>query len=120
MGNEKLFTFEIVREVNCHPDRFTRPYQHGIFPAQVGNKAALAIGCQTFYLFWAILPLDHLELEAVQVHGMGHALAFVLEFPDFGTAFAYRDRIFIHLEGFAVDEPLHHIAATPTLHHGLG
>src|ERR671920_2315673 len=52
-------------------------------------------------------PLYNPELEAVDMHRMGHAFLIVVDLPDLLCAPLNHDGELVHLVGLSVDEPLH-------------
>src|SRR5262249_24289567 len=92
-------------EIDCDSDAFAGPYQHRVLPPQVGGEPPLGIELERSELLWAGFALDHLELKAMEVHGVRHAVEVVPDQPRFDAVAPHLDGSLPHHEHPVIDAP---------------
>src|SRR5919112_2909828 len=107
MEHVELFALKVVGEVYEPLYGLSWPDQHGVLEAQISRQPALLVHYEVREVLGGTRPLYDPELEAVDVHRMGHAFLIVVDLPDLLCAPLNHDGELVHLVGLSVDEPLH-------------
>ena len=99
-----------MRKVDGDAHRFTRPYQHGVFPAQIAGGETFVTRVthgELFLLLRTTDALKYLKLKAVDVKRMWHAGFRIFNIPHLRCATLDGDGCFFILIGLAIDAPHH-------------